>query len=68
MDKNIVMTRISTVLSFIKERLESDLKEASFKEMIRVEKSEIDKICSIAKASIDASFFKSSDQIEKTLK
>jgi cysteinyl-tRNA synthetase len=61
------MISVSSVISFIKERLENDIKEAATREMINVERAEIEKICSIAKASIDASFFKSSDQIRKEL-
>jgi cysteinyl-tRNA synthetase len=64
--KNIMIS-VSSVISFIKERLENDIKEAATREMINVERAEIEKICSIAKASIDASFFKSSDQIRKEL-
>tara|TARA_Y100000592_G_C5202665_1_gene191274 strand:+ start:249 stop:455 length:207 start_codon:yes stop_codon:yes gene_type:complete len=68
MSKKNVMASVSTVLSFIKERLESDIKEAAVKEMIDIDKKEIEKICSLAKSSIDASFFKSASQIENSLK
>lgn len=68
MSNQKVMTSVSTVLSFIKERLEADIKEAAVKEMIDVDKKQIDKICALAKSSIDASFFKSASQIENSLK
>ena len=68
MSNREVMSAVSNVLSFIKERLESDIKEASVREVIDIDKKEIEKICALAKSSIDASFFKSSDQIEKAIK
>lgn len=67
MKKNEVMSSVSQVISFIKERAEVDLKEALNRKMFNVEKSEIDKICKILQSSIDASFFKASDQIESKL-
>lgn len=68
MSNQKIMIEVSSIISYIKERLEVDLKEASSKSMINVEKAQIEKICSIAKASIDTSFFKSSDQILNSTK
>ena len=63
-----VMTAVSSVLSFIKERLAADIKEASDKKMFNVQDEEINKICEFAKSSIDASFFKSSSEIQEAAK
>ena len=68
MSNQKIMIEVSSVISYIKERLEVDLKEASDKSLINIEKSEIEKLCTIAKASIDTSFFKSSDQIANSIK
>ena len=67
MNKSEVMLSVSEVISFIKERAEVDLKEALNKKMFESDKKEIQKICNILKASIDASFFRASDQIESKL-
>jgi hypothetical protein len=63
-----VMTAVSSVLSFIKERLTADMKEAADKKMFNVDSSDLNRICEVAKSSIDASFFKSASEIENAVK
>ena len=45
MSNQKIMIEVSSIISYIKERLEVDLKEASSKSMINVEKAQIEKIC-----------------------
>lgn len=63
-----VMVAVSSVLSFIKERLTADMKEASDRKIFNVDSKDLDRICEIAKSSIDASFFKSSSEIQNAIK
>jgi len=63
-----VMTAVSSVLSFIKERLTADMKEAADKKMFNVDSNDLNRICEVAKSSIDASFFKSASEIENAVK
>jgi len=63
-----VMPSVSKVISYIKEKINSDIKEAKLKGMIDIENSEIEKLCSIMEASVDRSFFQSSNEITRALK
>jgi len=63
-----IMTSVSTVISFIKEKLRSDIVEAVNRNMIKIDKNEIQKTCNIIDASIEASFSKSADEIIRVAK
>ena len=66
--KSQVMSSVSEAISFIKERLEVDIKEAKIKKYIDVPDKDIQTICRILNSSVDASFFKVADSIEKKVK
>lgn len=63
-----VMTAVSSVLSFIKERLTVDMKSAVDKKMISIDEAELLRFCELAKLSIDNSFYKSSTEISNSVK
>tara|TARA_Y100000768_G_C23399054_1_gene416490 strand:+ start:230 stop:448 length:219 start_codon:yes stop_codon:yes gene_type:complete len=63
-----VMTGVKNVISFIKERLKNDMIEASNKNLINIEKSELGRTFDFIDQSIDASFFKSSQEIIEAIK
>ena len=63
-----IMSGVKNVISFIKEKLRSDITEAHNKKLINIEKSELGRTFDFIEQSIDASFFKSSDEIIRAIK
>ena len=62
-----VMQSVASVIDFIKTQIGNDLVTALSSDTIQVDKQELEKISRICKSSIDASFFKASDQIIKSV-
>lgn len=58
-----VMTRLATVISFIKSKTVSDLIEAKNKGMIELDDEELKRLSEIIKTSIQNSFVRSADEI-----
>ena len=67
-DVSKVMSSVSSVVSFMKEQVNSDLLEAKNKGNIDVSTEELRKICFYIESSMTNSFVKASGQIEHTLK
>ena len=67
-DRAKVMTTVSSVVSFIKEQISSDLLEAKSKGHVKLDNDDHKKICFFVETSITNSFVKASGQIEESLK
>ena len=63
-----VMTKVSTVVTFIKEQLKKDIIEAKNEKLIDVELDQLTKILNISESSIQANFVKSSNEITSLFK
>ena len=63
-----VMQSVASVIDFIKTQIDNDLMTALGSNTIKIEKTELEKISRVCKSSIDASFFKASDQIINSVK
>ena len=63
-----IMAGVQNVISFIKEKLKSDMTEASNRNMINLKKEDLSQTFQFIDASIDSSFFKSSQEIIKAIK
>jgi len=71
-EKNIdplkVMESVSSVVSFMKQQVTSDLVEAKNKGSIELSKEDLRKICFYVETSMTNSFVKAYNQIENSLK
>ena len=63
-----VMSSVSSMVSFMKEQVVSDLVEATTKGSITLSNEELKKICFYVESSLTNSFVKASGQIESSLK
>ncbi len=63
-----VMASVSSVVSFMKEQVASDLVNAKNSGKIQVNPEDLKKICFYIEASLTNSFVKASGQIESSLK
>lgn len=62
------MNNLMNMMSFIKERILSDLNEAKKAGMIDIDEQNIQKLSRVVTMSIDSSFSKSSSPVLKSLK
>ena len=68
MNKIQTMTKVAELLSFIKDQVKVDLIEASGKNLINVERPELERIARLISLSIDSNFTKGSSIIESNFK
>ena len=69
MDKSTkILSSVAVVLDFIKSQIKSNLTEANNRNMISIEKNQLEKVVSLVDASIDQVFSKSSIEIEAVVK
>lgn len=68
MNKVKTMTKVAELLSFIKDQVKIDLVEASGKNIIDVDRSQLEKIARVVSLSIDSNFNKGSSIIESNFK
>lgn len=58
-----VMRSVANVVSYMKQQVVVDLLNASNKGLVKIEKSEIERLGSVIESSLDASFSKASNEI-----
>ena len=58
-----IMTSVSTVISFIKERVRIDMQHAAQKGLINMTHDELERTCNVIESSIEASFSRSMNEV-----
>lgn len=63
-----VMTKVASVINFIKSQTKNDLVKAKNANLITIENSDLEKICNVIQTSIQSNFVKSSSEITSIFK
>ena len=63
-----VMTKVSTIISYLKNETKNDLLAAKQQGMISLEINEIEKVCNVIELSIQKNFIRSSNELTSLFK
>tara|TARA_B100000073_G_C23506671_1_gene481997 strand:+ start:102 stop:320 length:219 start_codon:yes stop_codon:yes gene_type:complete len=63
-----IMPSVSKVITYIKEKINIDIKEAKLKGIVDIKNTEIEKLCNLIESSVNTAFYQSSSEITNTIK
>ena len=66
--ETVIMSKISSMIGFIKDQTKSDIINARNKKYFEVSEKDIEKICNIIEISIQSNFIKSSTEVTSLFK